>query len=269
MNGMLKLVYSYPSPPTNSQQNREVFYPFEGIKATTTMQSLVPELSFDEKSNKLEFKNEFDSISTEEAHEKVLQDKVFGSAQLNKNRDKWIYIAKKKTPKIKSYFAGGAGKSVFLPDLGESYDGVSEVGVFIWDLKLKKVVPIDVKIEGNLSYIFSLPLFANDEGTKFVCNAHRKVEFGHGFNCYFNQPVEIVEVSVEELGKESMKATSKILTRKHEANVLASISPCYNYLMYFGGTSIIHAFYMDLVIMKKRAEGDSSALEEGYDQGWK
>jgi hypothetical protein len=48
----------------------------------------------------------------------VLQDDYFGIAQLNVNRDKWVYVAKKKIPKSKSYFLGGVGKSEFVHDLG-------------------------------------------------------------------------------------------------------------------------------------------------------
>jgi hypothetical protein len=54
----------------------------------------------------------------EDNHEKVLPEFPFGSAKLNKNKDKWIYVAKKKIPKTKNYFQGGSGKSVFVPDFG-------------------------------------------------------------------------------------------------------------------------------------------------------
>lgn len=54
-----------------------------------------------------------------------MQDAIFGTARLNKNKDRWIYAAKKKIPKSKSYFLGGSGKSVYAPDLGELYDDIS------------------------------------------------------------------------------------------------------------------------------------------------
>jgi hypothetical protein len=57
---------------------------------------------------------------------------------------------------------GGTGKNLFIQDLGEGYEGINDVGIFIWDLHLKKIIPIDVKIEGNNSeYTFSLPFFSN------------------------------------------------------------------------------------------------------------
>jgi hypothetical protein len=54
----------------------------------------------------------------------VLEEDPFGSSQLNRNKDKWIYVAKKKIAKTKSYFLGGSGKSVFTPDFGE---GLSDI----------------------------------------------------------------------------------------------------------------------------------------------
>lgn len=57
-------------------------------------------------------------------HDKVLQDAIFGTAKLSKNGNRWIYTAKKKVPKNKGYFSGGAGKSVYVHDLGELYDDV-------------------------------------------------------------------------------------------------------------------------------------------------
>ena len=104
-----------------------------------------------------------------------MQDAIFGSARFNRNKDKWIYAAKKKVPKSKSYFVGGSGKSLYTPDLGQLYDEVTEVQIFIWDLKLKKIFPIDIKIEGDeTKYVFSYPIFANDEGTKFICHGYKR-----------------------------------------------------------------------------------------------
>lgn len=50
---------------------------------------------------------------TDEAHDKILQDPIFGTAKLNINKDKWIYAAKKKVSKTKGYFSGGFGKNVY------------------------------------------------------------------------------------------------------------------------------------------------------------
>jgi hypothetical protein len=95
-------------------------------------------------------------------------------------------------------------------------------------------------------------MFSNDEGTKFICRGHKKIEFGHALGNYLNQPVDIFEVTVEGIGLESMKVNCKRLAKKHRSNILVSISPCYNYIMYYGGTDITHTFYLDLVILKRR-----------------
>ena len=67
-------------------------------------------LAFDDKNNLITQSNSFDGIKTEEIHEKVIQDDVFGKAHINKYGNKWVYIAKKKVKQPKSYFLGGNGQ---------------------------------------------------------------------------------------------------------------------------------------------------------------
>jgi hypothetical protein len=66
-----------------------------------------------------------------------------------------------------------------------------------------------------------------------------------------------------------MKTTVKIIAKKHLANVLVNISPCYNYLMFYGGTDVIHAFYMDVVILKRKGEGEGGEPQESYNGEWR
>jgi hypothetical protein len=101
-----------------------------------------------------------------------------------------------------------------------------------------------------------------------MCRGHKVTEFGHGFINHFNLPIDIFEVSVEEIGLENMKVNCKRIAKKYKTNFLVTISPCFNYMMYYGGTDIVHAFYMDLIILRKRGEGDDSNYEEGYDKEW-
>lgn len=65
---------------------------------------------------------------------------MFGKARLNRDKTKWVYVAKKKAKKSKSYFLGGSGKPQFVQDFGETYEGINEVGIFIWDMVSKKIV---------------------------------------------------------------------------------------------------------------------------------
>lgn len=127
--GMLKMVYSYSNPFINAKTQREVFRPIKHIEAGTVVDPRVSScnysLQFDEKSNILKQANSFDGILTEEVHEKVIQDDVFGKARLNKDRTRWVYVAKKKAKKPKSYFLGGTGKAQFVQDFGETYEGVN------------------------------------------------------------------------------------------------------------------------------------------------
>jgi hypothetical protein len=95
LKNMLKLIYTYHTPSTNSSSSKDIYYPYQSIPAATLLHSNQFVLSFDEKENKLNLNNGFDSISTKEVHQKVMQDALFGSANFNRNKDKWIYIAKK------------------------------------------------------------------------------------------------------------------------------------------------------------------------------
>lgn len=60
--------------------------------------------------------------------------------------NRWVYIAKKKIDKSKSYFLGGNGKEKFVQDFGETYNGINTVGIFVWDLTMKKIIEVDVNI---------------------------------------------------------------------------------------------------------------------------
>ena len=72
---------------------------------------------------------------TKGKHEKIMQDNVFGKAQSNEDGSKWVYIAEVKQEKPKSYFLDGKGKQPYKHkhDLGETFDNVREVNVFVWD----------------------------------------------------------------------------------------------------------------------------------------
>lgn len=131
-------------------------------------------LIFDEKVNIIKQTNSFDGIKSEEIHEKVIQDDVFGRAHLNKEGNKWIYIAKKKAKKPKSYFLGGSGQERFVKDFGETYEGINNVGIFLWDMENKKISEVEVNLEGDTQYIFANPIFANDEGTKIICHGYKR-----------------------------------------------------------------------------------------------
>ena len=97
---------------------------------------------------------------------------------------------------------GGSGKDVFVHDLGETYDDVTEVGIFIWDLEKKKVFPVDIKVEGDdQEYIFSYPILANDEGSKLICHGYKREAFGYGILHCFNRNTKIFEVEISNLGE--------------------------------------------------------------------
>lgn len=200
--------------------------------------------------------NSYHSISTEEVHEKVFQDAIFGAAKLSNDKNRWIYVAKKKAPKVKNHFTGGNGKAVYVPDLGELYDDVTEVGIFIWDLTLKKIVPIDVKIEADASqYVFAYPVLISDDASKFICHGYRRTEFGHGILHCFNRPVSVFEVTVTGLGEEGCKAEGRKLFDKEETCIFANVSPCHNYLLHFAGSGFTHTYYLDLVVSKREGDG--------------
>lgn len=52
--------------------------------------------------------------------------------------------------------------------------------------------------------------------------------------------------------------------------MFANISPCYNYILYFGGSDYIHSYYLDLVVLKRKQNGgDGQEKEDGYDREWR
>lgn len=86
--------------------------------------------------------NSFEGIHVGESHEKIMMDYVFGTPCLSGNGNRWVYIAKKKSKKVRSYFLGGNGQEVYRKDFGENLQDVNDVGVFIWDIKLKKIIEV-------------------------------------------------------------------------------------------------------------------------------
>jgi hypothetical protein len=83
-------------------------------------------------------------VLVKERHEKLMQDDCFGRAAHTKDYSRWVYVAEVKQEPAKSYFNEGKGKAVYKHDLGEGYDGVREVGIFIWDKITKKVHRVEV-----------------------------------------------------------------------------------------------------------------------------
>jgi hypothetical protein len=47
---------------------------------------------------------------------------------------------------------------------------------------------------------------------------------------------------------------TKIIKNIHQTNMFPAISPCYQYLAYFGGEGITHTYYLDLMICKKEKD---------------
>jgi hypothetical protein len=74
----------------------------------------------------------------------VLQDDVFGKPQRNSSNDKWVFVAEIKQKEPKSYFNEGTGKAAYKHDFGETYEGVKEVGIFVWDKQKKSVFRIEI-----------------------------------------------------------------------------------------------------------------------------
>ena len=48
-----------------------------------------------------------------------------------------------------------------------------------------------------------------------------------------------------------MKINAKKIIKKHETNIYANISPCFNYILYFGGKDFVHSYYLDIVVLKR------------------
>ena len=76
------------------------------------------QLHYDGKAGRLEEVNSFESICTEEVHEAVIQDDVFGKAKRSKDGKRWVYVACEKAKKAKSLFLGGSGKAEHEHDFG-------------------------------------------------------------------------------------------------------------------------------------------------------
>ena len=89
---------------------------------------------------------------------------------------------------------GGSGKAEYEPDFGETYDDVSNVGIYVWDIPSKKITKIKVETDERL--IPACPSFANDEGSKIIFHAYQRTEFGHGLLHCFNRPVSIYEAEL-------------------------------------------------------------------------
>lgn len=84
-------------------------------------------------------------------------------------------------------FNEGKGKQVYQHDIGERFDEIKEVGIFVWDKKEKKAWRVEVEKE----LIPACPTFANEEGTEIIFHAYKKQHFGHGIVHCFNRPVSI------------------------------------------------------------------------------
>ncbi len=99
-----------------------------------------------------------------------MQDDVFGTAKLNKKKNRWVYIAEIKSETPKSIYLGGTGKSTYKYDMGETYDDIKKVGIFIWDKDVKKI--FKVEIDANL--VPACPKFSNEEGSKIIFHAYNR-----------------------------------------------------------------------------------------------
>lgn len=122
---------------------------------------------------------------------------MFGKAAHNKDYSRWIYVAEIKQDPVKSYFNEGKGKQVYQYDLGETFEDVKEVGLFVWDKKEKKAWRVEV----DKQLIPACPSFANDEGTEIVFHAYQRQHFGHGIIHCFNRPVSIYQASLSLVPK--------------------------------------------------------------------
>ena len=98
-----------------------------------------------------------------------------------------MYVAEVKQEGVKSYFNEGKGKQVYQHDLGERFDDIREVGIFVWDKTHKKAWRVEIDKEA----IPACPSFANDEGTEIIFHAYQRQHFGHGIIHCFNRPVAI------------------------------------------------------------------------------
>ena len=40
--------------------------------------------------------------------------------------------------------------------------------------------------------------------------------------------------------------------------MFANVSPCYQYISYFGGSDFVHAYYLDLVVIERNSESENN-----------
>lgn len=119
-------------------------------------------------------------------------------------------------------------------------------------MKLKKIIPIEINIDGEatkntFSQVQSLQILkAQNLSAMDSLNQNLVMEFltvligKYQFSRYQSK------TSGLRIAKSAVKNC-----KKHETNIFANISPCYNYLLYFGGKDFVHSYYLDLVILKR------------------
>lgn len=93
----------------------------------------------------MEIAGAYGSFLVSEKHENIIQDEVFGQARRSRDGAKWLYLAKVKEEKTKSYFEGGTGAAQPIYDVGERYTGTSRIGLFVLDTVKRSItkLPID------------------------------------------------------------------------------------------------------------------------------
>ena len=175
----------------------------------------------------------------------MIQDDVFGKAKRSKDGNRWVYVAKEKTKKLKSLFLGGSGKTEYESDFGETYDDVCNVGIYVWDVPSKKIIKVEV--DSGEKLIPACPSFANESGSKIVFHAYHRTEFGYGLLHCFNRPVSIYEAEITS--EEEVKV--KKFETKNKTNMFPVVSCCSKFLAFFGGEGITHTYPLSLFIYKK------------------
>jgi hypothetical protein len=186
MGEMLKLTHSHSCPGTMSSLTKESYYTMEGVHKGTQLAAAPPSLSFIE--GRLQEAGSFDSISCDETHDRVLQDAIFGRPQCSDDGRRWTYVAQQKPPKHHSYFQGGEGIPPHSGDFGELYDGISSVGVFVWDKDLKQILPVALEP----AFIPACPAFLDASATQLIFHAYLRREFGYGLSHCFNRPAVMI-----------------------------------------------------------------------------
>ena len=84
-------------------------------------------------------------------------------------------------------FNGGKGKSAYQHDFGEGYEGVKEVGIFVWDKPTKKVY----RVQMNEGLVPAYVTFGDNNGTNIIFHAYKRQSFGYGILHCLNRPVSI------------------------------------------------------------------------------